>query len=1076
MSEPHFSEIQLPTDTIPVNIAVYRYVDGDFVFIDFNEQAQKTDNISRDRVLGKKLTDVFPAVKEFGLFDVLLSVQNNGGDEKLDVKFYKDQRISGWRANKISKLPNGDILTFYWDLTTQKRYEQESLQQKKQLEQAQKIAHLGSWEWDIKTNAIKWSDEAFRIFGEQPQSFVPTYERFLSYLYKEERIKLEEAISCAFENKEAYIFIHRINQKGGTIRYVQESGSAQFNEQGTPIAMIGTILDITEQEIARNHIELSPAIFFHWKAETGWPVIFVTRNISQFGYTREDFIDAKVNYIDIIHPDDRDKVIREVMQFTGENRNSFEQEYRIITHDGKVKWIDDRTTIERDINDEVLSYTGVIIDITERKKSLKALGKSEIKYRRLLENLTGHYFCYTHNTEGVFTYISDSMTGMLGYTQNEFLTHYDKYLTDDLMNKRVHFYTSKVLQGEQQLPYELSVYHKEGSILYLEVIERPLFDEQNKVIGVEGIARNITDKYYVEQAKEEQQKFLQSIIDGINDPVMVIDKDYHIKLMNNKVRDKMDASIVADMKHPKCYEVSHYRSIPCDGKDHVCPLKEVIKTKKNVTVVHNHSDPRQNKNLYLEVSSTPLWDHEHRFIGVIESARDITAHLQIQDQLREQKDVLFYQANHDALTQLPNRLLLLDRLKQTIKKAHRNKKKVAVLFIDLDHFKEINDSLGHKAGDEILKEASIRLQLCVRGADTVARLGGDEFTIIIDDIKDNEIITEIATKIIQELQDAFLVQRHKLYVTSSIGISMYPNDADCAEELLRNADAAMYKAKEEGRNTYRFYTEDMTQRAFEHIRMESNLRHALKHKELTVNYQPQVNGKTHQLIGIEALVRWQHPKLGLIPPDRFIPVAEKTGLIIPLGEQVFDLVTKQMASWMQDHEFAGRMAINLSARQLRQKNIIETLSDKLKENDCKPEWIEIEITEDSIMDDPEQATATLQKIRDIGIEITIDDFGTGYSSLSYLKRLPVSKIKIDQSFVRDLLQDEDDRVIITSTISLAKNMRFNVIAEGVETKEQKDFLLEQGCEMIQGDYYSCAVPENVMTKILTEKIFKAENS
>ena len=711
-------------------------------------------------------------------------------------------------------------------------------------------------------------------------------------------------------------------------------------------------------------------------------------------------------------------------------------------------------------------------DVTAQVIASQRLEKSETKYRNLIKNLKGHYFIYAHDAKGMFTYVSDSMTQILGYTADEFLHHYEKYLTDDPINKKVHFYTDKALKGETQKPYELSVYHKDASIRYIEVTELPVFDDHGKVTGVDGIARDITDKHFAEHEKDMQQRFLQSIIDGIHDPVMVIDKNYQVKLMNTPIKKMMNNSNVTDITNPKCYEVFYNRSTPCDGIDHVCSLKEVISTKKSITVVHNHLDLQGIKH-YFELSSAPLWNDEHNFIGVIESSRDITNHLRIQDELRKQKDILSFQVHHDILTQLPNRLLLLDRLKQSIKKAYRNKQKLAVLFIDLDHFKEINDSLGHNVGDQVLINAADRLKRCVRETDTVARLGGDEFTVLIEDIYDNDIVTDIAANIIEVLQKSFVVEEHSLYVTSSIGISLYPHDAESAGDLLRNADAAMYKAKDEGRNTYRFYTEDMTQKAFEHILMERNLRHALKNNDLIVYYQPQVNGKTNQIVGMEALVRWQHKELGLISPARFIPLAEKTGLIIPLGEQVFDQASEQMALWMKDYELTGRMSINLSFKQLQQENIVETLLAILKTNNCETQWIELEITEDHVMNNPERAIATLQKLQENGIEIAIDDFGTGYSSLSYLKHLPINKLKIDQSFVRDIAEDEDNRSIITSTISLAKNMKLNVIAEGVETIEQKQFILEQGCDLIQGYYYSRPVPEKEMTELLNSADWQA---
>ncbi|MCP3851710.1 MAG: EAL domain-containing protein, partial [Gammaproteobacteria bacterium] len=578
------------------------------------------------------------------------------------------------------------------------------------------------------------------------------------------------------------------------------------------------------------------------------------------------------------------------------------------------------------------------------------------------------------------------------------------------------------------------------------------------------IATIINDRKKAEERIKEERAFLQSIINGVADPILVIGKNHQVQLMNKSAKVLSPQQDIS-AQYQTCHHITHHIDHACDDKNHQCPLKIVQKTGKPTTVLHKHI-VNDGSIRSFEIIASPLFNQNNEIDSIVQVSRDITEHLDIQNELQEKKNHLDHLAHYDNLTKLPNRLLLSDRLSQTIKQAHRDMQKVAVLFIDLDHFKEINDSLGHNVGDIILKKTAARLKLCVRETDTVARLGGDEFTIILTNINDNNIIIDIANKIIHSLQNSFFVNEHELYVTSSIGISIYPSDAGSVENLLRNADAAMYKAKDKGRNTYQFYTEDMTQKAFEHILMESNLRHALENNELILYYQPQVNGHTHQIIGMEALVRWQHPQLGLISPDRFIPLAEKTGLIIPLGERVFDLATKQMTLWRQTQKINARVAINLSAKQLQQKNIVEILLNKLKENDCKPNWIEFEITENYIMENPEQAISILQKLQDTGIEISIDDFGTGYSSLSYLKRLPINKLKIDKSFVRDIVKDEDDRIIITSTISLAKNMKLNVIAEGVETIEQKEFILEKGCEMIQGYYYSKPVPEQKMTQLL----------
>ena len=445
---------------------------------------------------------------------------------------------------------------------------------------------------------------------------------------------------------------------------------------------------------------------------------------------------------------------------------------------------------------------------------------------------------------------------------------------------------------------------------------------------------------------------------------------------------------------------------------------------------------------------------------------DITDRKHKENKIAEQKDNLYYQAHHDFLTQLPNRTLFQDRLEQAIAKAKRNNFKIALLFIDLDHFKEINDSLGHDVGDEILKIVTTRLEAAKRDEDTLARLGGDEFTIILEDLHQVQDASLISNKILESLAKPMNISNNVLYVSSSIGISIYPDDGESTQSLLKFADSAMYKAKDEGRNNFQYYSSALTELAFERVVMESSLRTALENEEFVVYYQPQVNGATNKLIGMEALVRWQHPTMGLVSPSKFIPLAESTGLIVELDRYVMKTAMIQIARWYKEGLNPGVLAMNLALKQLKQEDFITMFKSLIQETNCKPEWLELEVTEGQIMTNPDEAIKSLNKISDLGVELAVDDFGTGYSSLAYLKRLPIDKLKIDQAFVRDLPGDEEDAEITKAVIALAKSLNLKVIAEGVETKEQRDFLVENGCKKIQGYFYSKPVPTNEFENIL----------
>lgn len=443
------------------------------------------------------------------------------------------------------------------------------------------------------------------------------------------------------------------------------------------------------------------------------------------------------------------------------------------------------------------------------------------------------------------------------------------------------------------------------------------------------------------------------------------------------------------------------------------------------------------------------------FSVMIDSIHDQVKSLSSEiEQRKKTEELLEYQAHHDELTHLCNRPLFMDRLEHALKKAKRQKEQLAVLFIDLDRFKEINDSLGHTIGDRVLIAIAERLRDNLRDVDTIARLGGDEFTLILEEMNDVVQIDEIATKLVLVIQKPMQIDEHQLYVTCSIGISLYPIDGEDGHSLLRNADSAMYKAKEEGRNSYQYYTQELTERAYARISLESSLRRAIENKEFIVYYQPQIDGRDDTLIGMEALVRWLHPVEGLIFPNRFIPVAEETGLILAIDALVMNSAMKQIVQWRLEGLNPGVLSLNLAMKQLWQDHFVETIQSMLDETGCRAEWIEFEVTEGEIMKNPEKAIGILKRLHNMGITLAIDDFGTGYSSLSYLKRLPLDILKIDQSFIKGLPDNSEDIAIVRSTIALAKSMGMRVIAEGVETREQKDFLVENGCAHIQGYFYA----------------------
>ena len=415
---------------------------------------------------------------------------------------------------------------------------------------------------------------------------------------------------------------------------------------------------------------------------------------------------------------------------------------------------------------------------------------------------------------------------------------------------------------------------------------------------------------------------------------------------------------------------------------------------------------------------------------------------------------LNYLSHYDKLTGLANRELFRDRLGQAVTRADRKGHLVALLFLDLDRFKSINDTLGHLAGDELLVAVSNRLKTCVRKADTIARLGGDEFTIVLEDVGSAFDAELVCRKIIQALEQPLEIQGQEIYATTSIGVTFFPSDATEVTGLIRNADVAMYRAKDEGRNKYHLFTADLNAKAVERLSIESALRHAIERDELFLCYQPKINLQTGDVLGVEALLRWQHPLRGLVSPVDFIPVAEETGLIVPIGDWVLRRACEDALRWSAAGIDNVNVAVNLSARQFRQGDLQKTIEGLLYELEFDPNRLELEITESLLMDDTEASQVALYDLKALGLGIYLDDFGTGYSSLAYLKKFPIDGLKIDRSFIRDIPGDSDDEAITRAIVALSAALRLKVVAEGVETQSQLDFLLQEGCDEVQGFLFS----------------------
>ena len=571
--------------------------------------------------------------------------------------------------------------------------------------------------------------------------------------------------------------------------------------------------------------------------------------------------------------------------------------------------------------------------------------------------------------------------------------------------------------------------------------------------------RNTIERKLVEDSLFEEKERASITLDSIADAVISTDRDGLITYMN------MAAARLTGWTREKAYGMSVesiLNLIDAATREPVAnPIEKAIRERRPCELSANCILVRTDlQEIAIEDSTAPIYDRRKRVTGAVMVFRNTGP---TQSAMTEK---MTHQAHHDALTGLPNRALLNDRIANAIARAERNKSSFGVFFLDLDNFKNINDSLGHSLGDELLKSVARALQKCVRASDSICRYGGDEFVVLCDDDNSLENATQVAEKIVSALALPHQVLQHEFHTTVSIGISTYPADGHDAETLVKNADIAMYRAKRNGGSGFRFFDKNMNQDATERHAVETELRRALNSQQLVLYYQPKVNLKSGLITGVEALIRWQHPQRGLVLPGQFINIAEESGLILPIGLWVLEEGCRQAKVWLDAGLGQISMAVNVSALQFRNKNFVEDVERILDKTGLNPEFLELEMTEGLLMSSSEYTKEVLRKLKDMGVQLSIDDFGTGYSSLNYLQEFPIDVLKIDQSFVNGITETEGKRIIVTAVIGMGRNLRYKVIAEGIETKAQFEFLKKEGCEDGQGYLFSRPVPAAECTRLI----------
>jgi diguanylate cyclase (GGDEF)-like protein/PAS domain S-box-containing protein len=769
--------------------------------------------------------------------------------------------------------------------------------------------------------------------------------------------------------------------------------------------------------------------------------------------------------LDFVHPDYKEQAQNKIdeMVATGIAPPVFEQ--RLIRMDGAVV----------DVEVAAIPFTFknrpaaqiIINEITDRKAAEEKLRRSEERYRSLVRQSKEGVYIYDPETKKIQE-ANDVFLAMVGYTEKEI---HELTLYDLIADERSTVDSSIAALKERS---QITIAHRE----YLRK-DRSILDVEIRASlisygGAEVCLVNVTDL-----GERKKAQAIQSALYRISEVMSTAqDMQDFYSAIHNIFSELMYANnFYIAMYDPDTdmlsfpYYVDEYDTPPAPTHLSKGCTEYVLRTGQALLASAETFAELERKG-EVELVGAPSVDWlgvplktNEKTLGVLvvqsyderrfeekdkEVLTFVSQHIASALERKQAAETIRHLAYHDSLTSLPNRMLFRDRFLHALALAHRKKEMLAMLFLDLDRFKKINDTLGHAAGDRLLQAVSERLKKTLREGDTIARLGGDEFMILLSGVKAVEDAAKVAEKILYAIRPSFMIDGHDLHITTSIGISLYPYDGQDTDTLVKNSDIALYRAKEYGRNNYQLYTAAMNARAFEQLALENSLRRALEREELFLMYQPLIDLKTRTISGLEALVRWQSPNGQIHPPDTFIPLAEDTGLIVPMGEWILNTACRQIKLWQAQGLQIYPVAVNLSARQFQQQNLIGEISKALEEHQVEPQYLAIELTESTILKNADLAIDTLREFKLMGIQISIDDFGTGYSSLSYLKRFPVDALKIDRSFVNDCIENADDAAIVSAIISMAHSLKLQVVAEGVETGSQLEFLRAQNCDKMQG--------------------------
>ena len=970
---------------------------------------------------------------------------------------------------------------------------------------ALKLIGEGVWNWEVRSGVVRHDAQWARLMGLNEQRSEHVMQDAVGRLHDEDREAVMAAIQHCLDGKAAFECEHRVHHPDGDMIWVQNRGEVvERDADGRALRMMGSLREITEQKRAERVMQRSNLLLQSIAAvnemlmaelsdeelmsricrelvrdglfRMAWIGLVdedgaTVRPVAEAGFAQDYLARADIRCDDT--PQGHGPTGTAIRTGTTVVNNDTETNRRFAPWRERARAQGYRASAATPLRvqgrvvgalnvysqeahvfglEKVMLLEKLATDLgvaMGNRASLTALRESEERFRLLLDSSPEAIFGV--DSQGICTFVNPACLAMLGYTREEMLGQgvhaliHHTYPDGRPYPKEQCHVRCSTLEGQPTHVDSEVHWRKDGSSFPVEYWSRPMYRD-GQLVGAVVNFIDISERKRMEQAlreSEERYRLISSVsTDLLYSSVQTEDGFVTVDWATASVDRVFGYTLDEILQQGGWRKYVHPEDLPefdrnivhlAPGQRSECELRILAKDGSTHYI--------RAYTLAVEAEDGRV---RHRLYG---ACQDIT-----ERRLAEAR--IEFLAHHDVLTGLPNRVLLRDRFEQALARAQRSQKHVAMLYLDLDNFKRVNDTLGHAAGDKLLLETVKRLIHCTRDSDTISRQGGDEFILLLNEIPDMETVERVATDVLRQLAEPMEINGHAMNASCSIGVALYPQDGSDFDSLLQKADTAMYNAKDAGRNAYRFFDDGMNRQAHEHLILQNRLHQALYRAELQLHYQPQLDADGGKVTGVEALLRWHNPELGDIPPARFIPVAEDCGLVVPIGAWVIEQSCRQAQAWRQAGLPDLTMSVNLSALQFRRAGLIETVAGALARSGLPPHLLELELTETIMLQDVENTLDTVRQLKALGVRLSIDDFGTGYSSLSYLKRFAVDRLKIDQSFVRDINTDPDDAAIVTAIIQMARSLRLGIIAEGVETPEQLAFLREAGCSEVQGYLFS----------------------